>query len=128
MNRYRDLQMTPLRAWATLVLTVICEVAATLCVKASSGLTEPLPSLGAFTGFALATLLLAKVVEVIPTSIAYTVWTGTGAVAVTVLGVSLFGEHITPLAWLGIALVVLGVATVNLPRARSSEAATGRVE
>ncbi len=121
MSRYRDLAMTPLRAWATLALTVVCEVAATLCVKASSGLTELVPSLGAFTGFALTTLLLAKVVEVIPTSIAYTVWTGTGAVAVTLLGAALFGDRVDPLVWLGIALVVLGVATVNLPRRQGSE-------
>jgi multidrug transporter EmrE-like cation transporter len=58
--------------------------------------------------------LLAKVVEVIPTSIAYTIWTGTGAVAVSVLGVALFGDHLTRLAWVGVALVVVGVGTLNL--------------
>lgn len=114
MTRYHEFQMTPRRAWVALGLTVACEVAATLSVKASHGLTEPLPSAGAFVGFTLTTLLLAKVVEVIPTSIAYTVWTGTGAVAVSLLGRTLFGDHLTPLAWVGIGLVVLGVATANL--------------
>lgn len=115
MIRYHELQMTPRRAWAMLGLTVVCEVAATLSVKASDGLTELLPSAGAFAGFTLTTLLLAKVVEVIPTSIAYTVWTGTGAVAVSLLGSALFGDHLTPLAWVGIGLVILGVATLNMP-------------
>jgi len=114
MTGYRDLHMTTYRAGVALGLTVACEVTATLCVKASDGLTEVLPSAGAVTGFILTTLLLAKVVEVIPTSVAYTIWTGAGAVAVSVLGVALFGDHLTHLAWVGIGLVVLGVATLNL--------------
>ena len=124
MIGYRDFRMTKKRALVTLGLTVACEVTATLCVKASDGLTEVLPSAGAVTGFILTTLFLAKVVEVIPTSIAYTIWTGTGAVAVSVLGVALFGDHLTRPAWVGIGLVVLGVATLNLqpkhPRSRQS--------
>jgi multidrug transporter EmrE-like cation transporter len=118
MIGYRDFHMTKPRAYVTLGLTVVCEVTATLCVKASDGLTEVLPSAGAVTGFVLTTLLLAKVVEVIPTSIAYTIWTGTGAVAVSVLGVALFGDHLTRLAWVGIGLVVLGVGTLNLQPSR----------
>lgn len=114
MIGYHDFHMTKKRAGVTLGLTVACEVAATLCVKASEGLTQVLPSVGAVAGFILTTLLLAKVVEVIPTSIAYTVWTGTGAVAVSVLGVALFDDQLTPLAWVGIGLVVLGVGTLNV--------------
>lgn len=110
----RDFHMTRLRAGVTLAPTVACEVTATLCVKASDGLAEVLPSAGAIIGFILTTLLLAKVVEVIPTSIAYTIWTGSGAVAVSVLGVALFDDHLTRLAWVGIGLVVLGVASMNL--------------
>lgn len=120
MSRYHELRMTRRAAWVTLGLTVACEVVATLSVKASDGLTEPLPSATAFVGFALTTLLLAKVVEVIPTSLAYTVWTGTGAGAVSLLGVVLFGDHLAPLAWVGIGLVVLGVATTNLAPAGQS--------
>jgi multidrug transporter EmrE-like cation transporter len=128
MTGYRDIPMTPFRAGVALGLTVACEVTATLCTKASDGLTELLPSAGAVTGFILTTLLLAKVVEVIPTSIAYTIWTGSGAVAVSVLGVALFGDHLTRLAWAGVGLVVLGVATLNLqprrpPSGPSSEGA-----
>ncbi len=114
MSRYHDLQMTPARAWPLLGLTVVVETAATLFTKASEGLTEPLPSAGAILCFTLTTLLLAKVVEVIPTSIAYTVWTGLGSGAVSILGVALFGDRLTPVAWLGIGLVVAGVATINL--------------
>ena len=92
MSGYRDFHMTRFRAGVTLGLTVVCEVTATLCVKASDGLTEVLPS--------------------------------AGAVAVPVLGVALFGDHHTSLAWLGIGLVVLGVGTLNLqpgrPRSRRS--------
>lgn len=115
MSRYHDLVLTRPQAWVALALTVGVEVFATMSVKASDGLTEPVPSACALVGFTLTTLLLAKVVQVVPTSVAYTVWTGSGSAAVAVLGVVLFGDHLTPVAWLGIALVVVGVVVLQRP-------------
>lgn len=113
MTRYHRLVLTVHQAWLTLVATVACEVVATMSIKASDGLTKLAPSMIALIGFTLTTLLLAKVVEVIPTSIAYTVWTGSGSVVVALLGVALFGDRLSLVSCLGIALVVLGVVVLN---------------
>lgn len=119
MARYHDIRLTRSQAWAALAATVACESAATLSVKASDGLTRAGPTALAIVGFSLTTLLLAKVVEVVPTSIAYTVWTGSGSVVVALLGVLLFDDALTPLAWAGIGLVLLGVVVLNRADARS---------
>lgn len=113
MARYHDVRLTRQQAWVTLGLTVACESVATLSVKASDGLTRLLPTAVALVGFALTSLLLAKVVEVVPTSIAYTVWTGSGTVVVALVGVLVFDDHLSPGAWLGIGLVLVGVITLN---------------
>jgi multidrug transporter EmrE-like cation transporter len=114
VSRYHDVVLSRTQAWSTLALTVGCEVAATLLVKLSDGFTRPLPSAGAVIGFALTMVLLAKVLEVIPTSIAYTVWTGAGSALIAVLGVALLGEALSVRAVGGIALVVVGVTVLNL--------------
>lgn len=114
MRWLRSLRLTRPQAWAALALTVCCEVVATLSTKASDGFTRPLPAAAALVGFSLTTVLLAKVLEVIPTSIAYTVWTGAGSALVVVLGILLFGDRVTPASAAGIVLVVSGVVILNL--------------
>lgn len=113
MAHYHEIRLTRPQAWAALWMTVGCESGATLAVKASDGLTLALPTGLAILGFTLTTLLLAKVVEVVPTSIAYTVWTGSGSVVVALLGVLIFGDHLGAGAWTGIALVLTGVVVLN---------------
>jgi small multidrug resistance pump len=113
VSRYHSLTLTQAQAWLTLVLTIGSEVAATLLLKVSDGFTRPLPALGSVLGFALAIVFLAKVLEVIPTSIAYTVWTGAGSAVVVAVGILAFGEEITTLALAGIGLVLVGVVILN---------------
>ena len=122
MARYHDIRLTRPQAWTALAATVACESGATLFVKASDGLTRLGPTALAIVGFSLTTLLLAKVVEVVPTSIAYTVWTGSGSVVVALLGVLIFGDALTPLAWAGIGLVLAGVVVLNRADARTPRA------
>ncbi len=121
MKRYQELTLTPRQAWLTLALTIGSEVSATLALKASDGFTRPIPAVGSFVGFALAIVFLAKVLEVIPTSIAYTVWTGAGSALVVVFGIVVFGDHITLRGVLGIVLVITGVTILNLSGASPAE-------
>ncbi len=121
MKRYQELTLTPRQAWLTLALTIGSEVSATLALKASDGFTRPIPAVGSFVWFALAIVFLAKVLEVIPTSIAYTVWTGAGSALVVVFGIVVFGDHITLRGVLGIVLVITGVTILNLSGASPAE-------
>ena len=122
MSRYHEISLSRAQAWSVLALTVGCEVAATMLLKLSDGFTRPLSSAGSILGFSLTMVLLAKVLEVIPTSIAYTVWTGAGSALIAILGVALFGEVLTTRAVTGIVLVVAGVAILNLSDRRPARA------
>jgi multidrug transporter EmrE-like cation transporter len=121
MNRYQQITLTRPQAWCVLALTIGCEVGATLSLKTSDGFTRPLPSAASVFGFALAIVFLAKVLEVIPTSIAYTVWTGVGSALVVVFGIVVFGDDITMRGLLGIVLVVTGVVILNMSGATPAE-------
>ena len=115
MSRYHEIALSRGQAWWVLALTIVCEVVATLATKASDGFTRPVPVAIALVGFGLTTLFLAKVLEVIPTSIAYTIWTGSGSALVVAFGVIVFGDDLTLRGAAGIVLVVLGIIVLNVP-------------
>ena len=125
MSRYHEIALSRPQAWCALALTIACEVVATLATKASDGFTRPLPVAVALLGFGLTTLFLAKVLEVIPTSIAYAIWTGAGSALVVVFGVVVFGDELTLRGALGIVLVVLGIIVLNLPTGPSEAEVQG---
>jgi drug/metabolite transporter (DMT)-like permease len=58
-------------------------------------------------------------------SFAYPIARGTGVLLVPLMALPLFGEHPSLLAWLGIALIVLGVLWLHLPVLRRMMARQG---
>jgi quaternary ammonium compound-resistance protein SugE len=50
----------------------------------------------------------------IPIGTAYAVWTGIGAAGTFALGVAVFGDAVSLLKLAGVALIILGVATLKL--------------
>ncbi len=116
--------MTPRlhRGWFYLALTVVFEVIATLALRASDGFTVLVPSLMAVASYATTVVVLAWALQTIPMSLAYVVWTAAGTAGVVLFSIVLFGDRMTPLAWTGIGLVIVGVATINaFPSEQSSE-------
>lgn len=98
-----------------LVVAIAAELVATMCLRASEGLTRLLPSLGAAGGYAAAFWLLSMaLVRGMPVGVAYAIWSAVGLSAVAVLGWWLFGEHLTTVQVGGLALIVVGVAALEL--------------
>lgn len=83
------------------------EVASTLTLKSMQGGLAGW--LAVASGYAAAFFLLRVSLGVVPVGVAYGIWAGAGTVGVALLGSTLLGERLAPVAWLGIALVVLGV-------------------
>ncbi|NDD71193.1 QacE family quaternary ammonium compound efflux SMR transporter, partial [bacterium] len=50
----------------------------------------------------------------IPIGTAYAVWTSIGAVGTFTIGVLVFGDPNIAIRWVGVALIVLGVALLKL--------------
>jgi len=101
-------------AFVYLALAIVAEVVGTTALKASEGFTRLWPSVIVVVGYGLAFYLLALVLRTVPVGIAYAIWAGLGIVLVTVAGFVLYGEKPDLPALLGIAMIIGGVAVIQL--------------
>ena len=102
--------------WIVLFASAVLEAVWATALGASTGLTEPVPSIIFVAGLVLSMLSLGYSVRHIPISTAYAVWTGTGA-ALTVAWAMITGaEAVTLLRvlfLLGIVGAVVGLKLVK---------------
>lgn len=101
-------------AYVLLTVAIVSEVIATSALKASNGLTRPWPVVVVVVGYGLAFWLLAYSLKTLPVGFVYAIWAGLGVVGVALVGNFVFGETFNAIKIAGIALVVAGVALVNL--------------
>lgn len=101
--------------WLVLAGAILFEVMGTVALRASDGFRKRrwiLPvTLGYLASFYLLWLTLSLGMAV---GIAYGVWTACGVAIVAVAARFLFGEPLTWLMGLGIALIVAGVLTIEM--------------
>ncbi len=103
-----------------LAVAIGTEVTATLFLRASDGLSRPLPIVGAVIGYVVSFGALALALKRgLGLGVAYAIWSGVGTVLIAVLGVRLFGDRLGAGAVAGIALVIAGVVVLNLTGASS---------
>ncbi len=102
--------------WNMLLLAISAEVIGTSCLRLSEGMTRPLPTILVFTAYAIAMVLLSKVVLSIPLGITYALWSGIGTVAIVVVGRFAYGQMLQPTQLIGIGLITAGVVLVNLAK------------
>jgi small multidrug resistance pump len=101
--------------WTTLAAAILFEVFGTLGLRASEGFRKrawivPV-TVGYFAAFYLLWLTLRLGMHV---GIAYGVWTACGVAVVAIAAKVLFGDPLTWLMGLGIALIVGGVLTIEM--------------
>lgn len=100
--------------WLLLGIAIVAEVIATSALKASEGFSKTLPSLLVIVGYGAAFYCLSLTLKSIPVGIAYAVWSGAGIVLVTGIAWLMYGQKLDLWAFVGIALIVAGVAVLNL--------------
>ena len=103
--------------WLQLLLAIVFETVATSALKASDGLTRWQPSLLCLVGYTSSFYLLALALRTIAVGVAYAIWSGAGVVLISIAGVWLFEQRLDRPAMLGIGLIVVGVAVLNLSSA-----------
>ena len=101
-------------AYLYLSIAIVAEVIATTALKASNQLTVFVPSILSFAGYGIAFYFLALALKWIPVGIAYAVWAGVGIALITLVGAVLFKQMLDTAAIIGIALIIAGVAVLNL--------------
>jgi quaternary ammonium compound-resistance protein SugE len=101
-------------AWLLLVAAGAVEIAMAISLKYSAGWTRLWPSVfGLLAAFA-SVLLLTFAVKGLPVTTAYAVWTGIGAVGVSIIGIALFGESAHPLRLLCLLLIFGGMIALHV--------------
>lgn len=102
--------------WLFLLGAIVAEVIATSALKQVAGLSRPLPLAITVVGYVVAFSLmsLSLSLKTIPIGIAYAVWSGVGIVAISIIGLIAFGQRLDTAALAGIALIVSGVAVIQL--------------
>ena len=103
-----------MQAYMALGLAIVAEVIATSALKASEGFTRPGPSAIVALGYGLAFYCLSLTLKTVPVGVAYAVWSGLGIVLITVAGYVLYRQRIDAAALIGMALIVAGVAVIQL--------------
>ena len=101
-------------ALASLVLAILFEVSATLCLRMAAGgsrLWWLAIGLGYVLAFSMLSLTLA---EGTPLGVAYGVWAAAGVALTAILSRVLFKEPLTRVMSLGIVLIIVGVLLIEL--------------
>jgi small multidrug resistance pump len=100
--------------WFYLAIAIAAEVMATTALKFSEGFTKIMPSALVVVGYAGAFYCLSKVLNQIPISIAYAIWSGAGVALVGIVGWIWLGQKLDAGAFIGIGLIIAGVLVINI--------------
>lgn len=109
-------------AYALLALAIGFEIAATLGLKAADGFSRVGISVLVALGYTCSIGLLGlSLKQGLNLSIGYALWAAVGTAAVAVLSVWIFRESLSPMAIVGIAIVILGVVLIEVGTHGQSE-------
>jgi small multidrug resistance pump len=97
-----------------LIVAIVLEVIGTSALQASEQFTKPKPLILTAIGYAVSFYFLSLVLRSMPVGIAYAIWSGLGVVLITLVGLVWFGQKLDTPAFIGLALIIAGVCTINL--------------
>ncbi|MDO5634516.1 MAG: multidrug efflux SMR transporter [Micrococcus sp.] len=101
------------RSWLLLGAAILCEVSASLSLKA--GLTAPGFYVITVIGYVSAFVFLALVLRSgMALGVAYGVWAAAGVALTAVASAALFREALTPVMVVGLVLIMAGVVCIEL--------------
>ena len=101
-------------AFALLGAAIVLEVAATSALPRTAGFRDPLWTGLVVGGYAASIWLLAVVIQKLPVSTAYAVWSGLGTAIIAVIGAVWLGESWDALKVGALAMIIIGVVVLNL--------------
>lgn len=101
-------------AWFLLLVAILFEVGGTTSMKLADGFSKTLPSILIFVFYGASFVALTFALKKIDLAIAYAVWSGVGTAVVAVIGFWYFGETVTAMKLVSLALVIAGVVGLRL--------------
>jgi quaternary ammonium compound-resistance protein SugE len=101
-------------AWLFLITAGLFECGWAIGLKYTDGFSRPIPSLLTILALVISMWALSIAMKTIPVGTAYAVWTGIGAVGVSVLGMVLFGESRELVRLVFLTIIIGGVIGLSL--------------
>lgn len=101
-------------AYYYLIGAILCEVAGTILLPISKNFTRPVVSFILVLAYIASFYLLTFAIKEIPIAIAYATWAGLGIFLISVLGYIIYGQTLQWQSILGLVLIAMGVAIVNI--------------
>ncbi len=101
-------------SWLLLFLSGLIEAGWAIGLKASAGLTRPVPTVLTLAGMLASFALLALAARTIPVGTAYAVWVGIGTIGAAALGIVIYAEPVSAWRIASLALIVLGIVGLKL--------------
>lgn len=106
--------------WIFLLLGVMAEATSHVALKSTNGFTNLLPSTIVILGHFLAFLFLGQAMKDLPVGIVHASWAGLAIVVVTTMSSLIYKQHLDAKVWLGMVIVAIGIAIINLSGASHS--------
>lgn len=107
--------MSPaLITYGSLGIAIVCETLGTSLLKQSEQFTRLLPTLLMALSYICSFYFLSVSLRSLPIGVAYAIWCGLGIVLVSIIGLVVFKQHLSPPVLAGLGLIIAGVAVVNL--------------
>lgn len=97
-----------------LLLAILTETAGTMALQASEQFTRVGPSVLVVLGYAASFYFMALVLKFMPVGIVYAIWSGVGIALIAAMGKVLFNQQLDLPAYLGIALILIGILVIQL--------------
>tara|TARA_B100002051_G_scaffold185388_1_gene175510 strand:- start:21 stop:350 length:330 start_codon:yes stop_codon:yes gene_type:complete len=97
-----------------LIGAILCEVTGTMLLPVSKNFTRPIISIILVLAYVMAFYLLTFALKEIPLAIAYATWAGMGIFLISVLGYFFYSESLQWQSLIGLLLIAIGVAMVNI--------------
>lgn len=105
----------PVYGLLLLATAIVFEVIGTSALRASEGFSRLWPSVVVAVSYGVSFLCLSLALKTgLSMGPAYAIWSGVGTALITIVGLYAFSDKITPIAYAGIAVIILGVVLVNL--------------
>jgi len=114
--------------WIYLCLAILFEVTGTTTMKLSEGFTKVIPSVLLILFYICSLYFLTLTLKSIEVSIAYAIWSGMGIIIITLIGFMYFNESVSLLKIVAIALIIIGVVTLNITGEKEANASKSTLE
>jgi len=108
-------------AWFFLTLAGLFEIVWAIALKYSEGFSKFWPSAITVVGMAISIYFLALALKTLPLGVAYSIWTGIGAIGTVILGMILFEESKEVLKIVFILMIVAGIVGLKLITGTSNQ-------